>query len=188
MKKINVSKSTVFGNKIEVLGNSCKIEYLKKSLDYINKECYFSDFQDFSDYKEGILKMVKVSDDVGYPYECMNNGHHYKYFIPKDKVVFESAELEKYYKPFKTIYECLSNTGLEHSNKVQFLEFRSKCGDVYNLAYNGYEMDKFGTIYIHLGSLTFTFQELFDYYEYTPDGSVWLPFGVKCEKDEAEYM
>lgn len=173
MKKINVSKSLIFGD---------KIEDLKKSFEYLNGEGFFSNYKDFSDYKDGILKMIKVSDDSGYPYVNKYNSNGFDYFIPKSKAVFESEEPEKYYKPFKTVGELLDSTEV-----VKYLKFRSKSGDTYNLAYNGYEIDKFGTIYIHLGSLTFTLQELFNSYEYSDD-TQWLPFGVECEKDEAEYM
>lgn len=187
MSKIDVSKSAIFGKKIEVLGNGCKIEYIRKSLDYLNKECYFSDFQDFSDYKEGILKMIKVSDDIGYPYESMNDGHHYKYFIPKDKVVFEIEESKKYYRSFKTVEEFLNHVGLKNSDKVQFVEFHSRHSNSrYRLVYNGYEIDTFGVAYIHLGSMSFTLNELFNNYEYTLNGSEWLAFSVECEENEAE--
>lgn len=187
MRKIDVSKSAIFGKKIKVLGNGCRIEYIRKSLDYLDKECYFSDFQDFSDYKEGILKMIKVSDDIGYPYESMNDGHHYKYFIPKDKVVFEVEEPQKYYRSFKSVEEFLNHVGLNNSDKVQFIKIRSiHSKSQYYLLYSGNEIDTFGVAYIHLGSMAFTLKELFDNYEYTFNNSEWLSFSIECEENEAE--
>jgi len=179
MKKINTNKSVIYGN---------GISDLKKSSKYLNEEVYFSNFSDFSEYKEGILKSVKMSYGAGYSYGNGCDNQNYNYFIPKDMVAF-GDEPKKYYKPFKTIGELLDSTGLvfhQYPNTVQYLEFRSNCGDTYYLSYNGYEIDKFGTVYIHLGSLTFTLKELFNSYEYTSDGIKWLPFGVECEKDEVE--
>lgn len=179
MKKINVDKSLVFDR---------RMESLKASLGYINQEGYFSEYDDFSEYKEGTLASVLISDNVGHPYENGVNVYNYHYFIPKRNVVFEDDEPIKYYRSFKTIGEFLTNVGLkDESEKVQFLEFRSMAsGDVYNITYNGYEIDKFGTVYVHLGSHIFSLQELYQYHEYALNSFEWLPFGIECEKDKAE--
>lgn len=178
MEKINVEKSTVLTNNTEDL----KVA----AFGYLNKDGYFSHLQDFSQYRQGNLEAVTITSSTKHPYRNRHDSlNEYEYFIPKDKVVFESEEPEepkKYYRPFKTVGELLDSTEV-----VKYLKFRSKCGDTYYLSYNGYEIDKFGTIYIHLGSLSFTLHELFDSYEYSDD-TQWLPFGVECEKDEAEYM
>lgn len=169
MKKINVEKSTVFER---------NISSLKESLDHLEEEGFFSDFEGFTDYKEDILRSVLVAVNAGYPYEGECNGDNYKYFIPKSLAVFEEPE-EKKYRPYKDFAEFANHMGLRDSNEVQFLEFRSKnCSNRYNLAYNGYEVDKFGVAYIHLGSLTFTFDELFNNYEYELNSFELVPFGV----------
>lgn len=171
MKKINTSKSLIFGR---------EYKDIKNSLEYLNQDGYFSNRKDFSDYTEGKLDVVEVADFRFRPYAFINDGdrHVFSYFIPKSEVVF-AGEPAKKYRPFKDFEEFANYVGLRDSAKVQFIEFRSKSGDLYDLAYNGYEKDKFGNIRIHLGSFTLTLQELFNRYEYKLNSFESVPFGVE---------
>ena len=177
--KIDTSKSVIFGNKTEISGNGCKIEHLKKSLEYLNVECYFSNFQDFSNYTEGVLKLVKVSDDIGYPYVSMCD-RCYKYFIPKDKVVFEGEEPKQYrYRPFKYIYELPFGVGDSIAIRVKKAPFA-----IYAVV-NEIICNDDKIVFISFGTTLSMFSpnHYFNGYEFSINDE-WIPFGVECEEDE----
>lgn len=167
MKKIDTKNSLIFDAKMA-----------KASLEYIGEDGYFSNFEDLSVCINGALKSVLVGDDVGHPYASMYDGHCYSFFIPQSKAVFIEEPAKKY-RPFKDIGDFVSHMCLRDSGEVQFLKFRSKGGARYYLAYNGYEIDTSGDVYIHFGSVAFTLNELFTHYEYELNGLEWLPFGVE---------
>ena len=85
MKKIDVSKSLIF---------SSKIEDVKNSLEHLDQEGYFSNSEDFSEYKEAKLEFVEVANFVLSPFGFMHDGDRqvFIYFIPKSKVVFIEEE------------------------------------------------------------------------------------------------
>lgn len=175
MKKIDTNKSLIFDK---------KINNLKVSLEFIGKEGYFSN-NDFSVYIKGILKSVLVSDKVDYPYTNKYDNHGFDYFIPKDSAVFIEEPKKKTYRPYKDFAEFANHMGLRDSDKVQFIGFRSKHSTSrYDLVYNGYEVDSFGTVYIHLGSLAFTLNELFNNYEYELNSFELVPFGVLKDEED----
>ena len=83
MKKIDASKSLIFGS---------KVEDVKNSLEYLDQESYFSNSKDFSEYEEDTLDVVRVSNFAYWfkPYTYVRDGFRYSfsYFIPKSEAVF----------------------------------------------------------------------------------------------------
>ena len=178
MKKIDIEKSTVYTRD--------RNEDLSQCVLLLGKKGYFSDHEDFSTYQYGTLTEVRcwlnsctlpfvLKDDEG-------EWNSFRYFIPEESVVFKKQEPK--YRLYEDVAEFANSVGLRDSDKVQFLRIRSKNGNYQcYLAYNGYEIDTFGTVHIHLGAIAFTFNELFNSYEYTLDSIEWKPFGVLNEED-----
>ena len=168
MKKINVIKSTVYGR---------KISSLKKSFDYLDEEGYFSDFESFSEYTEGVLKSVTMGEGMYYPYGCKDTDliHSYKYFIPKSLAVFEESE-EKKYRPYMYLDELSFNIGdvVIYRGKQCCSECR---GIVTELEYQNNEDGDLDNIII--GGIDVTPQELFEQYELKNDDCEYVPFGVE---------
>ena len=168
MKKINVIKSTV----------CCRtILSLKTSFDYINEEGYFSDYESFSDYKEGVLKSVTMGEGIDYPYGCNGTDtvNSYKYFIPKNKVVFEEPE-EKKYRPYMYLDELPFSAGDVITYRCK--QCCSECrGIVTELEYQNNEDGDLDNIII--GGIDITPQELFEYYELKNDDCEYVPFGIE---------
>ena len=91
MKKIDVSKSLVFGS---------TVEDVKNSLEHLDQEGYFSNSKQFSEYKEAELDIVRVSNFANfvfnpYTYICDGFRYSFSYFIPKSKAVFVEEEPKK---------------------------------------------------------------------------------------------
>lgn len=168
MKKIDVNKSTV----------CCRtILSLKNAFDYLNEEGYFSDYESFSDYKEGVLKIITMGEGITYPYGCNDTdvNHSYKYFIPKNKVVFEEPE-EKKYKPYVYLDELPFNIG-----DVVYYRCKSCCSECRGIVTEiEYQSNNDGDLdNIIIGGVDCTPQELFDQYELKNDDCEWVPFGVE---------
>ena len=128
---------------------------------------------------EGVLKLVKVSDDIGYPYVSMCD-RCYKYFIPKDKVVFEGEEPKQYrYRPFKYIYELPFRVGDSIAIRVKKAPF-AIYAVVSEIICND---DKI--VFISFGTTLSMFSpnHYFNGYEFSINDE-WIPFGVECEEDE----
>lgn len=167
MKKINVNKSTVFGK---------TIPGLKESFNYLNEEGFFSDFGDFLEYKEGILNSVTIGENIGYPYGCKDNkDYNYKYFIPKNKVVFEEPE-EKKYRPYMYLDELPFKVGDVVTYRCK--QCCSVCdGIVTEIEYQN--NDDFELDNLIIGGINGTPQELFDHYELLDDNCQYKPFGIE---------
>ena len=180
MKKIDVSKSLIFGR---------KVEDVKNSLEYLDQECYFSNSKNFSDYKEAKLDVVRVGNMADFlfsPYAFVRNGFYnsFSYFIPKSKVTFvEEEPKKKTLRSFKSLEEFFNVTGFKVGDIVQIQKFGNliyiyeetvilTCIRLYNMN------ERFNGIEISFGSNAYSFDELFKHYKYFKDGD-WLPFGVK---------
>lgn len=164
MKKIDASKSLIF---------SRDVEDLKKSLEYLNQDGYFSNSKDFSEYKEATLDMVHVANFVFSPYTFMYDGdsHVFIYFIPKSKAVF--VEEEKKYRPYKDISEFCDETGCEEVGE-NLLTIRTKKDKQEKvLLFTGYSETA-----VHLGAYLITFNNLLCDYEFLYEGK-WLSFGIE---------
>ena len=176
MKKIDVSKSLIFGR---------KVKDIKNSLEYLDQEGYFSNSKDFSEYKEAKLDIVRVCNIANYafnPYTFVRDGFRYSfsYFIPKSEVVFEE-EKKKTLRQFKSAEEFFTTTGFKVGDIVQIKKFG-------NLNYEetaiitGFRVytDKefLHRIEIFFGSNPRPLSELFKHYKYFKN-SEWLPFGVE---------
>lgn len=168
MKKINVNKSTVY----------CRtILSLKNSPDHLMEEGYFSNFEDFSKYTEGVLNSITMGEDIGYPYGCCKDGRDYnhKYFIPKSLAVFEEPE-EKKYRPFMYLDELPFNIG-----DVVYYRCKQCCSECRGIVTEiEYQNNNDGDLdNIIIGGIDCTPQELFDQYELKNDDCEFVPFGIE---------
>lgn len=177
MKKINTSKSLIFGR---------KVEDIKNSLEYLDQECYFSNSKDFSDYKEAKLDIVRVCNIANYafnPYTYVHDGFRYSfsYFIPKNKATFiEEEPKKKELRPFKSLEEFFNVTGFKVGDIVQIKRFG-------NLNYEEtailtsiklYLDGAYRRVEICFGSTARSLNDLFKCCKYFKNGE-WLPFGVE---------
>ena len=178
MKKIDVSKSLVFGSTVNDIKNSLK---------YLNQKGYFSNSKDFSEYKEADLDLVEVSNMANFiftPYKFMQGGFKYpfSYFIPKSKATFveEEPKKKKKLRPFKSLEEFFNTTGFKVGDIVQIKKFG-------NLNFEETAMltgirlyidGEYRRIEIYFGSIARPFSVLFEYFKYFKNGE-WLPFGVE---------
>lgn len=165
MKKIDVNKSVIYGN---------GIADLKKSFEYLNEEGYFSNYEDFSIYIEGILKSVTVSDGEDYPYTNKYDSHGFDYFIPKDKVIFEGEP--KRYRPYKGLAELPFTIGniIRYREKQSCNEYKGMVIEIEYQKDYPYEVNN-----IILGGVSATPQELFDNYELLDKDCQYAPFGFE---------
>lgn len=177
MKKIDASKSLIFGR---------KVEDIKNSLEYLDQECYFSNSKDFSEYKEAKLDIVRVCNIANYafnPYTYVSDGFRYSfsYFIPKSKAVFiEEEPKKKTLRPFKSLEEFFNVTGFKVGDIVQIKRFG-------NLNYEETAIltsirlhtdGAYRRIEICFGSTARSLSDLFKCCKYFKN-SEWLPFGVE---------
>ena len=176
MKKIDVSKSLIFGR---------KVEDIKNSLEYLDQECYFSNSKDFSEYKEAKFDIVRVCNKANYafkPYTYVRDSYRYSfsYFIPKSEVAFvEEEPNKKTLRPFKSREEFFNVTGFKVGDVVQIKRF----GDfIYETAmltcFRLYLDGAPSRLEIYFGSNAYSFDELFKHYKYLKNGE-WLRFGVE---------
>ena len=167
MKKIDVKNSLMFDN---------KIDNLRAAIEYLTEEGYFSDHENFHDYKEGTLISILVADNTPLPYESGHGNQSYRYFIPKNKVVFIEESTKKY-RPYVNmvddvpfaigdivVYRC-KNCSSECKGMVTEIEYQQKYP---------YEIDN-----IIIGGISVTPQELFDSYEWLDSDFQYKPFGVE---------
>lgn len=171
MKNIDINKSLIFGS---------KIEDIKNSLEYLDREGYFSNSKDFSEYEEAELDFVEVANFVFSPYAFMRDGdrHVFGYFIPKSKVVFvEEEPKKKTSRPFKSMKEFFDATGFNIGEVVHI----NNCSYEEKTILNGFRVytdDEFHKIDVFFGSGSHTLDELFKYYKYLKKGN-WKRFGVE---------
>ena len=175
MKKIDVSNSLIFG---------IKVEDVKNSLEYLDQEGYFSNSKYFSEYKEGKLDIVRVSNvaNLFNPYAYLRDGFRYafSYFIPKSKVVFvEEEPKEKTLRPFESREEFFNVTGFKVGDVVQIKRF----GDfIYETAmltcFRLYLDGAPSRLEIYFGSNAYSFDDLFKHYKYYKNDE-WVRFGVE---------
>lgn len=173
MKKIDASKSLIFGR---------NVEDLKNSLDYLYKDGYCSNSEDFSEYQEGNLDGVHASKFMFRPFELTQNGDNefFSYFIPKSKAVFIEEPTKKTLRPYKSIDELFAETGfiigkVVHIKRLTDYTYEEKT--ILN-GFRFYTDDEFHRIDVIFGSGSRTLAELFKYYKYYKNGE-WLPFGVE---------
>lgn len=177
MKKIDASKSVIFGS---------KVEDIKKSLEYLDQGGYFSNSKDFSEYEEAELDVVRVSNFSNFafkPYTFLRDGFRYSfsYFMPKNKTVFiEEEPKKKTLRPFKSIEEFFDVTGFKIGDVVEIKKFGN---------YNYEEKSIFGGVRVYIdeefhrnvaifGASTHSFDELFKHFKYLKNGE-WFRFGVE---------
>ena len=173
MKKIDASKSLIFGR---------KVEDLKNSIDYLYQDGYCSNSEDFSLFEEGNLDGVHASNFMLRPYEITQNGDNkfFSYFIPKNKVVFVEEPKKKTLRPFKSLEEFFNVTGFKVGDIVQI----KKIG---NLNFEETAMltgirlyidEEYRRIEIYFGSIARPFSVLFEHFKYYKNGE-WVRFGVE---------
>ena len=177
MKKIDVSNSLIFGS---------KVNDIKNSLEYLNQEGYFSNSEDFSEYKEAKLDIVRVCNIANFvfnPYTYIRDGFRYSfsYFIPKSEAVFvEEEPKKKTLRPFESREEFFNVTGFKVGDIVQIKKFG-------NIVYEEtatltrirlYLDGAYSRLEIYFGSNACSLDELFEYYKYYKNGD-WKRFGVE---------
>lgn len=171
MKKIDVKNSLMFDN---------KIDNLRAAIEYLTEEGYFSDHESFHDYKEGTLVSILVANKTPLPYESGHGNQSYRYFIPKDKVVFIEGQPKKL-RPFKSSWEFTDVTGCNIGDVITIRRldkiFEESC------IVNGYKLLDTGPstphcVYISLGANEYSLVKLMRCFEYAKGGE-WYPFGVE---------
>ena len=171
MKKIDTRKSLIF---------SRNLEDLKKSLEYLNQDGYFSNSKDFSEYEEAKLYVVEVAKFVFSPYNVYNDNHAFSYFIPKSKAVFKEELKKKTLRPFKSTKEFFDTTGFNIGEVVHIKRFANYIYEETSIL-NGFRVytdEEINKINIIFGSGSRSLDELFKHFEYYKNGE-WLPFGVE---------
>ena len=170
VKKIDVKNSLMFDN---------QIDNLRAAIEYLTEEGYFSDHESFHDYKEGTLISILVADITPLPYENEHDNQSYRYFIPKDKVVFIEP---KKLRPFKNVEEFSSALNIVVGHSA--IRYRRK-GTTHELVMvfsgytNGYRKD-INEESVVLGASFHSLTNLFEDYEYYDnDNSKWKPFGIE---------
>lgn len=177
MKKIDVSKSLVFGS---------KVEDVKNSLEYLDQECYFSNSKDFSKYEEGELDIVQVSNFASFvfnPYRVVRDGFSasFGYFIPKSKVVFvEEESKKKTLRPFKSLEEFFTTTGFKVGDIVQIKNFAGLAYEETSLitGFRLYTDEEYHRVYVIFSAVARPLSDLFKHYMYFKNGE-WKRFGVE---------
>ena len=177
MKKIDVSKSLIFGR---------KVEDIKNSLEYLDQECYFSNSKDFSEYKEAKLDIVGVCNIANYafnPYTLVRDGFRYSfsYFIPKSKAVFiEEEPKKKTLRAFKSLEEFFNVTGFKVGDIVQIKRFGNFNYEETAIltSIRLFTDGAYHSIEIRFGSTPRSLSQLFNRCKYFKNGE-WLRFGVE---------
>lgn len=167
-KKIDTENSLIY--------KSMSMEDLAEIMPCLEREGYFSDTPDFSEYFYGQLTEVYASYHHEYAFYGEGVGFKtaFKYFIPKLSVVFEKKEKKKL-RPFKDVEEFFEETGLELGKTIRYRKKDDTDRECVFLI-NGYIND--GRIL--LGSVSYQLDYLVKYYEYYDIGtSKWKPFGVE---------
>ena len=169
MKKIDVSKSLIF---------SRNLKDLKKSLDYLYQYGYFSNSEDFSEFKEGTLDLVEASCVTFRTYGFMHDGHRhcFTFFIPKSKAVFVKEEKKKELRPFKSMKEFFDTTSFKIGDVVRIANYMYEEKSIIN----GFRVftEEINRIEIIFGSDSRSLDELFKYFKYYKNGE-WLRFGIE---------
>ena len=175
MKKIDTSNSLIFGS---------TVEDVKNSLEYLDQEGYFSNSKYFSEYKEGKLDIVRVSNvaNLFNPYAYLRDGFRYafSYFIPKSEVVFVEEPKEKTLRPFKTIDEFFNVTGFKIGDVVRIKNFAGYKFDGKTIitGFRVYTDEEYHRKDIIFGASPRPLDDLFKHYKYYKNGE-WLRFGVE---------
>ena len=178
MKKIDVSKSLIFGS---------KVEDVKNSLEYLNQKGYFSNSKDFSEYKEAYLDLIEVSNIANFiftPYKFMQDGfrNSFSYFIPKSEAVFvEEEPKKKELRPFKSLEEFFNVTGFKVGDIVQIKRFDDLIYETAMLTCIRVS-EEYHRIDVVFGASARPLRDLFKHYKYFKNGE-WMPFGVEEERD-----
>ena len=177
MKKIDVSKSLVFGS---------TVEDVKNSLEHLDQEGYFSNSKDFSEYKEADLDIIRVSNFANfvfnpYTYICDGFRYSFSYFIPKSKAVFvEEEPKKKTLRPFKSIDEFFEVTGFKIDDIVQVKNFTGCTFEETSLitGFRVYTDEEYHRMDVIFGGSARPLSDLFKHFKYYKNGE-WLPFGVE---------
>lgn len=177
MKKIDTEKSVIY--------RFNKLSELTKCVLLLGEKGYFSDFENFSDYKYGTLTEVTVGYSAKeiYPFRRGENEADtgvYSYFIPESRVVFKEEEEEpKKLRSFKSTWEFEQVTGCSIGDVITIHRIDNRFEE--SCIVNGYKyclnVDP-SIVYIVLGADKYTLEQLLQYFKYAKDGE-WLPFGVE---------
>lgn len=167
-KKIDTKNSVIYKSDIT--------NDLEKAITYIECNGYFSNTEDFSEYRYGELIEVRAT----YKRDCaffgvgLNYETYFQYFAPESEVVFEKKE-EKKLRPFKDAEEFFEETSLELGKTIRYRQ-KNNIDKECVVIVNGYTSDG----YILLGGVYYKLKDLVGNYEYyDPYNLIWKPFGVE---------
>ena len=176
MKKIDTSKSLIFGS---------KVEDVKNSLEYLDQEGYFSNSKYFSEYEEAELDVVRMSNFSNFafkPYAFMRDGirHSFGYFIPKSEAVFVEEPKKKTLRQFKSIDEFFEVTGFKIGDVVRITNFSGCTFDETTIitGFRVYTDEEFHRKDVIFGASSRPLSDLFKHYKYFKNGE-WKRFGVE---------
>ena len=153
-----------------------------KAISLIGEKFYMSNDENFSDYIKGELLAVRYGKDstiVKYPFLCgFESYSHYKYVILCKDVKFKE---ETSYRKFKSIDEFEYVTQNYFSMGDSVIIRNKETLNESELVYGGYFVNAQSNVSICLGAYVFTFEELFNDYEFHINSCFeeWHPFGVK---------
>lgn len=178
IKDINMKKKIDIDNSI--IYSSTNMEDLPEAIPYIEHNGYFSNDEDFSEYRYGELTQVHASykRDFAFFGVGLNFETYFKYFAPESEIVFEKERKVTVLRPFKDIEEFFEETGLELGKSIRCRKkdnIDKECVAIIT----GYNSD--GHILLG-GGVYYKFKDLFDKYEYYDIYNLfWKPFGVEEE-------
>lgn len=147
----------------------------------IGQDVYMSDDADFEEYYELRLKGIRFEEDSSFAFIGADYDGQtiiYKHFILSKDAKFKEGK-EKTLRPFKSIIEFGWETGCEElGDKITIRSINGKFDEECIL--NGYRVmhDNDQTIFIILGGILHSFQELKEDYLYSKAGE-WHPFGIE---------
>lgn len=172
-KKIDTKNSIIYKSDIT--------NDLGDAITYIECNGYFSNTEDFSEYRYGELIEVRAS----YKRDCafcacgLNFETYFQYFAPESGIVFEKTEEEKKLRPFKDTEEFFEETGFELGKTIRYRKKDSKDNRECVVILNGYLSDG----QILLGAFYYKLEDLFNYYEYYDIYNlIWKPFGIEVNE------
>jgi hypothetical protein len=166
-------------NKLSDILTCVDIEEAKQ---FIGQKGYFSDcIRNFDDLS---VKTADVLSDV-YDYDMTpdmtfmaEDDTHWRYFIPECRL----KPKEKKYVQFQTTHD-LGDANLHLGNIINFVN--TKFLDVVHRAVINevtYDDNTKELIDITLGSTTYSFESLFNDYQFLDSNGKWVPFGKKVEE------
>ena len=163
-------------NKLSDILTCTDIEEAKQ---FIGQKGYFADVIDlFENLKERQYGTLACAEDHDLPFRVRDGNCFWRYFIPESRLKPE----EKKYVQFQTTHD-LGDANLHLGNIINFVN--TKFLDVVHRAVINevtYDDNTKELIDITLGNTTYSFESLFNDYQFLDSNGKWIPFGKKVEE------